>query len=212
MPFGLQGASSVLMWVMNSAMTRGLHHTDGGPPFSGAGAAMGVPGAPGPLHRSVVVYMDDLLCYSPTLEQHLRDVREVLAILRQEKLYVKASKCAFGRSELGFLGHRVSASGVAVDPQKVYAVRNWPMLTSNVDLRRFVGLCNYYRRFVDGYADVAAPLTRLCGPHAPWSWGPQEQASFNRRPSGGRQPPQTPTHWPKKPNSLRPKAHFEALT
>jgi len=54
--------------------------------------------------------MDDLLCYSPTLEQHLTDVREVLAILRQEQLYVKASKCAFGRQELGFLGHRVSAA------------------------------------------------------------------------------------------------------
>ncbi len=60
-----------------------------------------------PLHRSVVVYMEDLLCYSPSLEQHIRDVREVLAILRQEKLYVKASKFAFGREELGFLGHRV---------------------------------------------------------------------------------------------------------
>jgi hypothetical protein len=84
MPFGLQGSSSVLMQVMNSAMTRGLRDkavTDA------AGTDRGVPGATGrPLHRSVVVYMDDLLCYSPSLEQHLRDVREVLAILRQEKL------------------------------------------------------------------------------------------------------------------------------
>ena len=116
--------------------------------------------------------MDDLLCYSPTLEQHLRDVREVLAILSilcQEKLYVKASKCEFGRGELSFLGHRVSAAGVAVDPRKLAAVRDWPAPISNVDLRRFIGLCNYYRRFVDGYADNASPFTRLCGPHAPWS-------------------------------------------
>ena len=70
-----------------------------------AGADRGVPGVTGPLHRAVVVYMDYLLCYSPSLEQHLRDVREVLAIPRQEKLYVKVSKCAFGREELGFLGH-----------------------------------------------------------------------------------------------------------
>ena len=58
-------------------------------------------------------------------------------------------------------------------------MRDWPVPASNVELRRFVGLCNYYRRFVDGYADVAAPLTRLCGPHAPWAWGPAEQLSFD---------------------------------
>jgi len=182
MPFGLQGASSVLMRVMNSTMTRGLRSSvEGSAPLpSSEPAPYGVPGANGPLHRSVVVYMDDLLCYSHSLEQHLQDVREVLAILRQEKLYVKASKCEFGRTELGFLGHRVSAAGVAVDPRKVAAVRDWPVPSANADLRRFVGLCNYYRRFVDGYADIAAPLTRLCGPHAPWSWGPEEQRSFDR--------------------------------
>ena len=180
MPFGVQGASSVLMRVMNGAMTRGLRQHGDQPNPRPSTVASGVPGAPGPLHRSVVVYMDDLLCYSPTLEQHLKDVREVLGILRQEKLYVKATKCAFGRGELGFLGHRVSAAGVAVDPQKVAAVRDWPTPTTNVDLRRFVGLCNYYRRFIDGYASIAAPLTRLCGPHAPWSWEAQAQDSFDR--------------------------------
>jgi hypothetical protein len=124
--------------------------------------------------------MDDLLCYSRSLEQHLRDVQEVLAILHQEMLYLKATKCEFGRRELGFLGNRVSTAGVAVDPRKVAAVRDWLIPTSNVDLRRFIGLCNYYRRFVDSYADIAAPLTRLCGPHSPWTWGPTEQRSFDR--------------------------------
>ena len=65
-----------------------------------------------------------------------------------------------GRSELSFLAHRVSGAGVTVDPQKVAAVRDWPTPTTNVDLRRFVGLSNYYRRFIDGYANIAAPLTR----------------------------------------------------
>ena len=142
MPFGLQWASLVLMRVMNSAMMRGPHLAalepgpDGptpGPPASG------VPGAIGHLHRAVVVYMDDLLCYSPSLEQHLSDVREVLAILRQVKTYLKASKCAFAGEELGFLG--------VVDPRKVAAVRDWLILQYIVVLRSFVGLCNYYRRF-----------------------------------------------------------------
>ncbi len=162
MPFGLQGSSSVLMRVMKSTMTQDLRTPtpDVDQPERVGAAGHGVPGASGPLHRSVVVYMD--------------------AILRQEKLYVKASKCEYGRGELGFLGHRVSAAGVAVDPRKLAAVRDWPTPTSNVGLRRFIGLCNYYRRFVDGYADIASQLTRLCGPHAPWSWGPAEQASFDR--------------------------------
>lgn len=102
-PFGLQGSSSVLMRVMNAAMTKGLTGHPGG--------RGGVPGSTGPLNRCVVVYMDDLLIYSPTLEQHLADVREVLAILRQERLFVKASKCQFGRTALAFLGHRVSREG-----------------------------------------------------------------------------------------------------
>ena len=99
MPFGLQGSSSVLMRVMNAAMTQGLHPTEGD--TAPSGGVRGIPGAEGPLHRSVVVYMDDLLCYSPSLEQHLLDVREVLSILRQEKLFVKASKCEFGRGGVG---------------------------------------------------------------------------------------------------------------
>ncbi len=104
----------------------------------------------------VVVYMDDLLKYIPSLEQHLQDVCEVLAIFRHasEKLYVKASKCEFGRRELGFLDHRVSAAGasVAVDLRTgVAVVRDWPVPTSNFDLRGVIGHCNYSscRWFVD---------------------------------------------------------------
>ena len=97
---------------------------------------------------------------------------------KRRRLKKKASKCEFGRTEFGFLGHRVSATGVAVDPRKVAVVHDWPQPSSNAEVRRFVGLCNYYRRFVEGYAELAAPLTRLCGPHSPWQWGAAEQASF----------------------------------
>ncbi len=117
MPFGLQGSLSVLLLVMKAA--RGITTPN---PRTAAAPSGGIPGSHGPLHHLVVVYMDDLLCYSPSLGQHLQDVREVLAILGQEKFHVKASKC-----ELGFLGHRVSAAGVAVDPRKVSAVQDWPV-------------------------------------------------------------------------------------
>ena len=124
---GLQGASSVLMRVVNAAVTRSCTRRQhpqpitfraGGRRYGLLPASLSVPGASGQLDLSVVVYMDDLLYYSPSLEQHLLDV---LAILRQEKLCSRASKCAFGHEELSFLGNCVSAAGVAVDPRKVAA-------------------------------------------------------------------------------------------
>ena len=157
MPFGLQGSSSLLMRVMNQALTVGLGTT---PEIPG-----GLPGASGPLGRCALVYMDDCLVHSPTLAQHLLDVAEVLEIFRRRKLFAKSSKCEFGRRELGFLGHRLSEAGVtvSVDPRKVQSILEWATPTSCTEVRRFTGLANYYRRFVEGYAEVAAPLTALGG-------------------------------------------------
>jgi heme-degrading monooxygenase HmoA len=94
--------------------------------------------------------MDECLLHSPTLEQHLHDVAEVLEIFRRRKLFAKSSKCEFGRQELGFLGHRLSKSGVSVDPRKVQSIVEWATPTSCTEVRRFTGLANYYRRFVVG--------------------------------------------------------------
>ena len=170
-PFGLQGSSSLLMRVMNQALTVGLGTT---PEIPG-----GLPGASGPLGRCALVYMDDCLVHSPTLAQHLLDVAEVLEIFRRRKLFAKSSKCEFGRRELGFLGHRLSADGVAVDPRKVQSILEWATPTSCTEVRRFTGLANYYRRFVEGYAEVAAPLTALGSPTARFVWSPAAQASFD---------------------------------
>ena len=205
-PFGLQGASSLLMRVMNQALTVGLDFPGGlaAPPVTaaaavaavasgpGAGPATpwwprqglapihgGVPGASGPLGRCALVYMDDCLVHSPTLAQHLLDVEEVLEIFRRRQLYAKSSKCEFGRQELGFLGHRLSKEGVSVDPRKVQSIVEWATPTSCTEVRRFTGLANYYRRFVEGYAEIAAPLTALGSPTARFTWGPEEQASFD---------------------------------
>ena len=170
-PFGLQGSSSLLMRVMNQALTVGLGTT---PEIPG-----GLPGASGPLGRCALVYMDDCLVHSPTLAQHLLDVAEVLEIFRRRKLFAKSSKCEFGRRELGFLGHRLSAAGVSVDPRKVQSILEWATPTSCTEVRRFTGLANYYRRFVEGYAEVAAPLTALGSPTAKFAWSPAAQASFD---------------------------------
>ena len=188
-PFGLQGSSSLLMRVMNQALTVGLDFpgeaTGVQPPPDAQGRPGvtpihgGVPGASGPLGRSALVYMDDCLVHSPTRAQHLLDVAEVLEIFRRRKLYAKSSKCEFGRQELGFLGHRLSRAGVSVEPRKVQSIVEWATPTSCTEVRRFTGLANYYRRFVEGYAEVAAPLTALGSPAARFRWTREEQASFD---------------------------------
>ena len=106
------------------------------------------------------------------------DVAEVLAALRRHGLYAKSSKCEFGREELGFLGHRLSRAGISVDPRKVESIREWATPRSCTEVRRFIGLANYYRRFCEGYAELAAPLTALASPAAPFEWTPAAQASF----------------------------------
>jgi len=123
--------------------------------------------------------MDDCLVHSPTLAQHLLDVEEVLEIFRRRQLYAKSSKCEFGRTELGFLGHRLSRAGVSVDPRKVQSITEWATPKSCSEVRRFTGLANYYRRFVEGYAELAAPLTALGSPTARFVWTADAQASFD---------------------------------
>jgi hypothetical protein len=103
----------------------------------------------------------------------------VLETLRHHQIFAKASKCQFGRSSVGFLGHIISARGVGVDPAKVEAIRNWARPSTCTDVRRFVGLANYYRRFVPRFSDIAAPLTALCSPRASFAWAAAEQRSFD---------------------------------
>jgi hypothetical protein len=119
--------------------------------------------------------MDDCLVHSPTLKQQsLLDVAEVLEIFRRRQLFAKRSKCEFGRLELGFPGRLLSQAGVSVDPRKVQSIVEWATLTSCCEVLRFTGLANYYRRFVEGYGEVAAPLTGLGSPTARFVWTPSK--------------------------------------
>ena len=174
--FGLHGMSSLLMRYMHSIFGRPALTFDalGRPLPPGQGTAEPM------LGRFVQVYMDDILIFSRSREEHRRHVRMVLATLRHHKLYAKASKCEFGRSSVGFLGHIISESGVAVDPRKIAAIREWARPVTCTDVRRFVGLANYYRKFVKGFANLAAPLTSLCSPKATFRWTAVEQRSFEQ--------------------------------
>ena len=153
LPFGLSNAPSTFQRLMNS-----IFHD-----FIKEGF--------------VVVYLDDLLVFSKTHEDHLSHLSRVLSRLREHKLYAKLSKCEFFANELRYLGHIVGRDGIKVDPAKVKAIVDWPTPTCNTQVRSFLGLANYFRKFVQNYSSVAAPLTYLTG-KVPWVWGEREQKAF----------------------------------
>jgi hypothetical protein len=113
------------------------------------------------LRRCVLVFFDDILIYSEDFEQHLNHVRLVLELLLKDNWQIKLSKYSFAQNQLTYLGHVISASGVATDLAKIQAVANWSSPTSIKDLRSFLGLVGYYRRFVRNFGLLAKPLTSL---------------------------------------------------
>jgi transposase InsO family protein len=135
------------------------------------------------LDKSVIAFVDDILVYSRTVDEHRRHVREVLQLLRQHQLYTKVSKCQFGVDRAEFLGHTVSAEGVSVVPTKIQAIRDWPIPQTVHEVRSFLGLASYYRRFVPGFAKTAAPLTDLTKAEIaqsgrPLPWGLKQREAF----------------------------------
>ncbi|KAI2646334.1 Transposon Tf2-9 polyprotein [Labeo rohita] len=113
------------------------------------------------LNKFVIAYIDDILIYSKTKEDHVNHVRTVLSRLLQHQLYVKAEKCEFHVHQTSFLGYHISHQGVKMDTTKVQAVTEWPQPTTVKELHRFLGFANFYRRFIRNYSTVAAPLTSL---------------------------------------------------
>lgn len=111
------------------------------------------------LDQCVIVFIDDILIYSKNEEEHVDHLRTILQRLREHQLYAKFSKCEFWMNQVKFLGHVVSGEGVAVDPDKIKAVVEWAQPTNVSEIRSFLGLAGYYRRFVPGYSKVARPMT-----------------------------------------------------
>ena len=111
------------------------------------------------LDRFVIVFIDDILVYSHSREEHQEHLRVVLEILRAHKLFAKFSK--FWLSSVSFLGHVISDEGISVDPKKIEVVRDWKRPTTVTEIRSFLGLVGYYRRFMENFSKIAAPLAKL---------------------------------------------------
>ncbi|KAJ9557738.1 hypothetical protein OSB04_012352 [Centaurea solstitialis] len=154
MPFGLTNAPAAFMDLMNRVCR----------PM---------------LDRSVIVFIDDILIYSKTKEEHVVHLREVLEVLRRERLYAKFSKCAFWLEEVQFLGHIINREGIKVDPAKIEAVMNSEVPKAPTEIRSFLGLAGYYRRFIQDFSKIAVPLTRLTKKSEPYVWGSEQQVAFD---------------------------------
>jgi len=123
-------------------------------------------------------YIDDILIYSKNLEEHRVHVKKVLERLKKNGLYVKLSKCEFETNETTFLGHIISDKGIAMDPAKVKAIKEWPIPTNVTEVQSFIGLCNYYRRFIPSFANIAKPLHNLTKKGVNFDWSTEYNNAF----------------------------------
>jgi transposase InsO family protein len=153
MPFGLTTAPATFQGAMNTVLA----------PL---------------LRRCVLVFLDDILIYSATFEAHIQHLREVLQLLRQNDLKVKLSKCTFAKAELSYLGHKISAEGVATEDDKIKTVQEWPIPVSVKELRGFLGLAGYYRKFVQHFGLISRPLTDLLKKGTPFLWTTTVDTAF----------------------------------
>eukprot|EP00253_Pinus_taeda_P019414 PITA_19414 len=155
LPFGLTNAPATFMCLMN-----GIFH-----PY---------------LDQFVLIFIDDILIYSRTIEEHHEHLRIVLQTLREHQLYAKFSKCDFFKAEIQYLGHIITKDGIAVDPEKINVIMDWPVPKDVADVRSFMGLAGYYRRFVEGFSKVAFPITSLQKKGKLFHWTPNCQKSFEQ--------------------------------
>ncbi|XP_022933277.1 uncharacterized protein LOC111440356 [Cucurbita moschata] len=130
------------------------------------------------LDSFVIVFIEDILIYSKTDLEHQEHLRKALTILRENKLYAKFSKCEFWLRQVSFLGHVVSKDEIFVDPNKIEAVTKWKRPTTITEIRSFLELAGYYRRFVKDFARIATPLTQLTKKGVPFVWDDTCEASF----------------------------------
>ncbi|KAJ9561679.1 LOW QUALITY PROTEIN: hypothetical protein OSB04_006839 [Centaurea solstitialis] len=152
-PFGLTNAPAVFMDLMNRVCR----------PY---------------LDKFIIVFIDDILIYSRSKEDHEQHLRLILELLKAEQLYAKFSKCEFWIREVHFLGHVVNKEGIHVDPAKVEAVKKWEAPKTPTEIRQFLGLAGYYRRFIANFSRIAQPLTTLTQKDKKFVWGEKQEEAF----------------------------------
>ncbi|GJR46804.1 reverse transcriptase domain-containing protein [Tanacetum coccineum] len=153
MPFGLTNTPAVFMDLMNRVYK----------PY---------------LDKFVIVFIDDILIYSRNEKEHEEHLKTILGLLKKEELYAKFSKCEFWIYTVKFLGHVIDSSCIHVDPAKIEAVKNWASPTTHSEIRLFLGLVGYYRRFTEGFSKIAKPMTELTQKNQKFDWGEEQEEAF----------------------------------
>ncbi|GJU67178.1 putative reverse transcriptase domain-containing protein [Tanacetum coccineum] len=153
MPFGLTNAPAVFMDLMNRVCK----------PY---------------LDKFVIVFIDDILIYSKNKQEHEEHLKIILELLKKEELYAKFSKCEFWIPKVQFLGHVIDNKGIHVDPAKIESVKDWASPKTPTEIRQFLGLVGYYRRFIEGFSKIAKPMTKLTQKKVKFEWGDKQEAAF----------------------------------
>ncbi|GJS04134.1 putative reverse transcriptase domain-containing protein [Tanacetum coccineum] len=153
MPFGLTNAPAVFMDLMNRVCK----------PY---------------LDKFVIVFIDDILIYSKNKQEHAEHLKLILELLKKEQLYAKFSKCEFWIPKVQFLGHVIDSQGIHVDPAKIESVKDWASPKSATEIRQFLGLAGYYRRFIEGFSKIAKPMTKLTQKKIKFEWSDKAEAAF----------------------------------
>ncbi|GJV32731.1 putative reverse transcriptase domain-containing protein [Tanacetum coccineum] len=153
MPFGLTNAPTVFMDLMNRLCK----------PY---------------MDKFVIVFIDDILIYSKNKEEHEEHLKLNLELLKKEELYAKFSKCEFWIPKVQFLEHVIDSKGIHVDPAKIESIKDWASPKSPTEIRQFLGLAGYYRRFIEGFSKIAKSMTKLTQKNVKFDWGEKEEAAF----------------------------------
>ncbi|GJX64706.1 putative reverse transcriptase domain-containing protein, partial [Tanacetum coccineum] len=153
MPFGLTNAPAVFMDLMNRVCK----------PY---------------LDKFIIVFIDDILIYSKSKQEHEEHLKLILELLKKEELYAKFSKCEFWILKVQFLGHVINSKGIHVDPAKIESIKDWASPKTVTEIYQFLGLAGYYRRFIEGFSTIAKSMTKLTQKKVNFDWGDKQEAAF----------------------------------